>query len=80
MNDRTGDESLINRDMTILDIVSRYGNTVEVFERYNERAGECLCCMALFDTISEVAQRYNIDLADLVSELLVAVKSAASDG
>lgn len=79
MDDRTGNESLINRDMTILDIVSRYGNTVEVFERYNEQAGECLCCMALFDTVSEAAKKYNINLGDLMSELHVAAKSAASD-
>lgn len=80
MNDRTGDKSLISRDMTVLDIVSRYGNTVQVFERYNEQAGECVCCMALFDTISEVARKYNIDLANLMSELHVAAKSTGSGG
>ncbi|MCF8063079.1 MAG: hypothetical protein K9M82_11220 [Deltaproteobacteria bacterium] len=40
---------LIHPDMSILDIVSRYRRTEQVFRRYDRQAGVCLCCRALFD-------------------------------
>ena len=62
----------ISPDMTIVDIVSRYRQTEDVFKQYDERAGVCLCCQALFDPLKEVAQRYGLNLAKLISDLKVA--------
>lgn len=45
----------IDPDMTILDVVSRYRQAEAVFERYDEKAGVCLCCQALFDPLKDVA-------------------------
>lgn len=55
--------------MTVLDIVSRFKSTEKVFKRWDNKAGECICCNSLFDPLSTVAKKYNLDLADLISEL-----------
>ncbi len=64
----------ISPDMTIVDIVSRYRQTEAVFKQYDERAGVCLCCQALFDPLKEVAHKYGLNLAKLISDLKVAAK------
>jgi hypothetical protein len=59
----------IDPGMTILDVVSMNRQTETVFRRYDEKAGACLCCEALFETLSEVAIRYELDLDHLVNDL-----------
>ena len=59
----------IGPEMTVLDIVSRHRRTETVFKTWDERAGECICCQALFDTVQQVAARYGLDLNQLVDEL-----------
>ena len=59
--------------MTILDVVSKYGKTVPVFQRYDKKAGVCLCCQALFYPLKEVAQKYGLNLSDLIADLDTAV-------
>ncbi|MBN1850577.1 MAG: hypothetical protein JW932_18555 [Deltaproteobacteria bacterium] len=65
----------ISPEMTILDIISKYRETEVVFKRYDEKAGECICCQALFDTVQDVAQRYGLNLDELLAE----IDSAACD-
>ena len=60
---------LIRPDMTVLDVVSRYRQTEEVFKRYDDRAGVCICCHALFEPLRVVSERYRIDLENLLSDL-----------
>ena len=59
----------ITSEMTILDIVSRYRETEVVFKRYDEPAGECVCCNALFDTLETVANKYNLDIQKMIHDL-----------
>ena len=59
--------------MTVLDIVSTYNATQDVFKRWDARAGECICCNALFESLDVVAKKYNLDLAALVQDLKKAV-------
>lgn len=59
----------IEPGMTVLDIVSQYSATQDVFKRWDDRAGECICCNALFETLEAVAGKYNLDLSALVQEL-----------
>jgi hypothetical protein len=66
----------ISAEMTILDIVGRYRNTEAVFRAWDERAGVCLCCQALFDPLDEVAARYGLDL----EAMLTGLKAAAGQG
>ena len=65
----------IHPDMTILDVVYRYRQTEAVFRQYDEKAGVCLCCQALFDPLKEVARRYGLDL----TELMAALECVAND-
>jgi len=69
MNDEHGP---LRPEMTVLDVVSRYRNTEKVFRRYDKRAGECICCRALFDSLGDVAERYGLDLEMLLRDLSMA--------
>ena len=55
--------------MTVLDIVSRYNSTVDVFNNYNSKAGECICCNALFETVQDIIKKYNIDTAEFLERI-----------
>lgn len=61
--------------MAVLDIVSRYRATETVFKRWDRRAGVCICCQALFDTLQQVADRYGLELDRLLAELNAAADS-----
>jgi len=55
--------------MTVLDVVSKYRQTETIFKRYDQKAGECICCQALFETLKDMAARYRLDLERLLSDL-----------
>jgi len=59
----------ITPNMTILEVIDRYPDTESVFKKYNEQAGVCICCQSLFEPIGEVAEKYRLDLNQLLSEL-----------
>ena len=59
----------IDPAMTVLDIVSAHRSTEAVFKRYDARAGECICCNALFEPLFRVAKRYGLDLEALLRDL-----------
>lgn len=61
--------SCIGPRMTVLDILSRHRETEAVFKAWDSRAGTCICCQALFDTVQEVADRYGLDLERLMAEI-----------
>jgi len=61
--------AIINAEMTVLDVVSRYRQTEAVFKRYDREAGVCICCEALFEPISVVATRYGLPLKRLLADL-----------
>lgn len=70
---------LINKNMTVLDIVSRYRGTETVFNAYNTEAGVCICCQALFDNLGDVSTRYNLDLEQFLTDLESVIASHADD-
>lgn len=59
----------ITPDMTVLEIIDRYRTTESVFKKYDEQAGVCICCQALFETLKDVSEKYGIDLNQLMTEL-----------
>ncbi|MBS3780863.1 MAG: hypothetical protein KGY41_10745 [Desulfovermiculus sp.] len=65
----------ITPDMTVLDVVSTYRGTEEVFRRYDNQAGECVCCNALFDSLQEMAAKYGLNLQELLAELCAAAQN-----
>ncbi len=63
------DQGSITPDMTVLDIISKHRQTEGVFKKYEQEAGECICCDALFDSLENLAQRYGLDLENLLADL-----------
>ncbi|MBN2061972.1 MAG: hypothetical protein JW882_16305 [Deltaproteobacteria bacterium] len=64
----------INPEMTILDIVSRYRQTEAIFRKYDDKAGVCLCCQALFDPLRDVVNQYGLDIEEIMSKLEAVIK------
>ena len=67
-------KNLIHPDMTILDVVSRYRQTEIIFKKYDEKAGVCVCCEALFESLRNVAIKYGLDLEKLITDLENVIK------
>lgn len=67
----------IDPHMTVLDVVSEHEETIAVFQGYDAQAGECICCQALFESIQAVAEKYGLDLGEMLGRL---EKAVGSDG
>jgi len=61
--------SCIHPEMTVLDVLSRYRKTEEVFKQYDKQAGECICCQALFEPLKNVAVTYGLNMEKLLTDL-----------
>ncbi len=59
----------ITPEMTVLDVVSEFHETVPVFKNYDTLAGGCICCDSLFETLEDVAHIYNLDLKKFMADL-----------
>lgn len=55
--------------MTVLDVVSRYRDSEIILKKYDEQAGVCICCQALFKTLREIANDCGINLEHLLADL-----------
>ena len=62
-------EDCIHKEMTVLDIISSHRETEAVFKQYDEQAGECICCQALFEPLKNVAGKYGLGLKKLIYDL-----------
>ena len=58
---------------TVLDVISQYRQTEDVFKRYDKVAGECICCQALFESLEDVAEKYGFNPATFLSDLETAI-------
>lgn len=67
------DTFTLSPDTTVLDVISRYRQTEDVFKRYDTIAGECICCRALFESLDDVAKRYGLDRDQFLSDLEAAI-------
>jgi hypothetical protein len=65
----------IRPEMTILDVLSRYRHTEAVFRKYDQRTGECVCCNALFEPLRSLAEKYDLNLDNLLKELEESAKA-----
>jgi len=63
----------IAANLTVLDVVSTYPETEVIFKSYDASVGECICCQSLFDTVQQVADKYNLDLPEILNKLNSAV-------
>jgi len=69
----------IDPRMTVLDVVARWRKTEAVFKQYDTLAGECICCQALFEPIQDMARKYHLDLALLMTDLKAAVDEGSGN-
>ena len=60
---------MISAQETVLDIVTAWPGTVEVFRCYDEQAGLCICCQMLFEPLHRVASACALDLDELLARL-----------
>lgn len=74
--DTTDEKSIIAPEMTILDIVSKYRHTEAIFKQYDDKAGVCLCCQALFDSLGDLGDKYGLNL----TEIMIDLKAVIEDG
>ena len=63
------EQNYITSEMTVLDVVSRYRPAETVFKRYDEKAGECICCHSLFEFLKDIAKKYKLNLKTLMADL-----------
>lgn len=70
----------LSPDLTLLEVLSRWRRTEAVFHRFEEEAGVCLLCHALFDTLAEAAAKYGVDLDRLLLELRGEVETDVREG
>lgn len=66
-------------DLTLLEVLSRWRQTEAVFRCFEEEAGACLLCHALFDTLAEAAAKYKLDLERLLKELRAVAQAAGGE-
>jgi hypothetical protein len=62
-------QGAVTPDMTLLDVIFRWRPSENIFKAYEGQAGTCLRCHALFDTLAEAAEKYHLDLAQLLADL-----------
>jgi len=59
----------ITSGANLLDIVSKWPAADALFRRYDEKADVCLWCSCLFDTLEEIAKKYELDLNSIMREI-----------
>jgi len=59
----------IRSEMTVLEVIERHPQTEAVFRKYDQQAGVCLCCQALFEPLRQMAERYHLNLQMLLDDL-----------
>jgi hypothetical protein len=73
------DPGPVTPKMTLVEIMSQWRASEDIFKAYEAQAGTCLRCHALFLTLEEAAQKYNLDLTKLVAELNALARSLDSN-
>jgi hypothetical protein len=68
-------QNTIQPNMTVLDIVAAFSATEAVFKKWDDKAGECICCNALFDPLEVAAKKYGLELSELLADLNEAAES-----
>jgi len=69
MKEKSNQSQVISADAILLNIVSGWPSTEAVFKKYDGKAGLCLCCTCLFDTMAAVASRFSIDLDTFLADI-----------
>jgi len=60
---------MINKEMTVLEIVEKYPETESIFRDYDDLIGKCILCHCLFDSINKVEVDHNLKLDSLLNKI-----------
>jgi hypothetical protein len=63
------DPGPVTPEMTLVEVMSQWRASEEIFKAFEPQAGTCLRCHALFLTLEEAARKYNLDLTKLLADL-----------
>jgi len=74
MSVKSEDNKAISEDTILLDVISNWPATETAIKKYDEKAGVCLCCSCLFDTVRDVAVRFSLDRDAFLSDLQKAIE------
>ncbi|MGM0418145.1 MAG: hypothetical protein ACQEQS_05440 [Thermodesulfobacteriota bacterium] len=55
--------------MTLLDIMAEYENSEEIIKSYDKKAGTCLCCNHLFETLEDVCKKFSLSEEEIISRI-----------
>ena len=58
---------------TVLELVAAHPAVEAVFRRCDAKAGCCILCEALFETVADLAARYGLDATALTHDLSRAI-------
>lgn len=75
--DAIAEKRTIDPDMTILDIVSKYRETETIFKKYDNKASVCLCCEGLFDSLKDIADKYCMNLEEIMTDLQKVIEDSS---
>ena len=71
-------EGPVTPQMTLQEVMSRCPISEAVIIAYEAQAGVCLRRLALFDTLAEAAEKYNLDLNKLLGDLNALARALTS--
>ncbi len=63
------EKKAISAETILLDVVANWPATQKVIKKYDEKAGVCLCCSCLFDTVGDITARFCLDRDAFLSDL-----------
>ncbi len=66
---------MVNKNITILDLVNKHPETIPVFTEYDQKFSTCICCNSLFDTLQTAAIKNNLDLENLLADINKVLKT-----
>lgn len=68
----------LSPDMTLLDLLAAHPELEDVIRSFDEKAGTCLCCNALFDPLQEICRTYHLEETAFFSSLAAAIRPRPS--
>ncbi len=60
---------MIDKTKTLLEIVEDHPERETTIRAFDEKAGACLLCSNLFDSLEAIEDQYGIDLSEMVDKL-----------
>ena len=65
--------------MSLIEIIEKYPETLEVFRRYEKRVGSCFLCSDFASTLEDVCRHFALEPDLLEAELEVAMEDTPGE-